>query len=97
MDFPGSFNPGRNELTDDPRLSRPWLRDVHHPMLGRHLPRILWPEWPDVRVEPSFVRDRVAPTGFKAYTRRDDVYWADYGLTYEEARWNLEQRVAGSV
>jgi hypothetical protein len=96
--FPGGFRPGVNELTDDPRVSRPWLSDRHHPLLGSNLPHNRVPDFPDVHVEPGYARDRVLPTHFKAYTRTaDGQLWADAGETYEEARWRLEQRVAGSA
>ena len=92
--FAHGFTPGRNELTDDPRLSRPWLRDRHHPLLGQHLPRVLVPQWPAVHVEPGYALNRVVPTHFKAYTRTEDgAIWADAGTTYDEARWKLEERV----
>lgn len=92
--FPGGFNPGANELTDDPRLSRPWLRDRHHPLLGRHLPRERVPSWETMYVEPGFARDRTLPTHFKAYTQTSDgAIWADVGSTWEEAKYNLRIRV----
>ena len=86
-DFGYGFTPGRDLTTDDPRLSRPWLRDSHHPLLGRHVPRHRVPQWPAVHVEPGFALNRTIPTHFKAYTEtKDGEVWADAGKTWEESK-----------
>lgn len=88
-----AFTPGR-ELAADDAMSRRWLHDRHHPLLGRNVPWNELPEWPSVRMEPGFALNRVAPTHFKAYTRTSDgAIWADAADSYEEARWLLERRV----
>ena len=87
-DFAYGFTPGATDV------SRPWLRDRHHPLLGRHLPWTLVPDWPALRVEPGFAMNKTLPTHFKAYTRtRDGQVWADMGETYEEAKYRLRVRV----
>ena len=92
--FPTNFTPGRDVSTDDPRLSRPWLRDRHHPLLGRHVPRVNVPQWPAMHVEPGYALNKQLPTHFKAYTEtKDGSLWADVGETWEQAKYNLRLRV----
>ena len=92
--FPAGFNPGVNELTDDPRVSRPWLRERADKLLGVHLPLNRVPDWPDLSVVPGYQLNRVVPTHFRAYTRTpDNAVWADAAETWDEARWKLENRV----
>jgi hypothetical protein len=74
--------------------ARPWLRDRHHPLLGRHVPPVLVPEWPGILVEPSYQLDRVLPTGFKSYTRYHGTIYTDHGATYDRARWNLQEWIS---
>lgn len=91
--FAHGFTPGR-ELAADDRMSRQWLHDRHHPLLGQHLPRVLVPSWPSVHVEPGYALHRTSPTHFKSYTRtQDGAIWADSADSFEEARWLVETRV----
>ncbi len=69
---------------------RPWEEDRHHPLLGRHLPSVLVPDHPEVAVLPSYVKDRVLPSAFKAYTRTlDGTVLCDSAATFEESRWRV--------
>jgi hypothetical protein len=80
----------------DEEASRPWAgkyRDRHHPLLGEHLPRNLIPDWPGHTIIPSFMRDRVLPAGFRAYTRFRDAVLVAFGDTHDRARWELCNRV----
>ncbi len=56
---------------------------------------MLVPDWPNSVVEPSFQKDKVLPTGFKAYTRVGTDVIVDFGSTYEQAQYNLREFVNG--
>lgn len=71
----------------------PWRHDRHHPMLGRNLPWVRVPDWPDIEVVPAHQLDKVAPTGFRAYTRVGHDVLCDYGVTFEESKYNLRRMV----
>ena len=90
-DFAYGFTPGA------PDVSRPWLHDRHHPLLGRHLPWNRVSDWPALSVEPGYAMNKTHPTHFKAYTRtKDGEVWADVGPSWEEAKYNLRVRVEGA-
>ena len=88
-DFAYGFTPGETDV------SRRWLQERPDKLLGQHLPLNRMPDWPDVHVVPGHSLHRVVPTHFRAYTRTSDgAVWSDVGDTHDEARWNLEQRIA---
>jgi hypothetical protein len=80
--------PGFEDVGEEP-TSRPWLDDPHHPLLGRHVPPGLVPDFPDTLVIPCHQLAKVAPTGFRAYTKRGDNLLVDHGDTWDEARWKV--------
>lgn len=86
-EFAHGFTPGR-ELAANDRL--PFLSDAHHPLLGRHVPLNVVPDYPDMLVVPGYAFNRTHPTHFRAYTRtRDGVVHADGAETWEEAKYRL--------